>query len=73
MELIARPVGRQGETKVGLWIVWVDPTLVPDAAIRSLDGFTDRALQAFPTDYVLERSSSLAHLGRSLKRERPRP
>ena len=29
------------------------------------DGLTNRALQAFPREYVFESSSSLAHLGNS--------
>jgi hypothetical protein len=53
MELVARPVGRQDETKAGLWAVWADPALVPGAAICSLDGFTNRALQEFPINYCL--------------------
>ena len=65
MELVARSVGRQDETKAGSWAVWADPALVPDAAICSLDGFTNRALQALPINYVFERRSSLAHLGNS--------
>ena len=65
MELVARSVGRQGETKAESWAVWADPTLVSDAAICSFDGFTNRALQALPGDYVFEHRSSLAHLGNS--------
>ena len=72
MELVARLVEQPGGTKARLRTVWVDPALVADAAICALDGFTDRALHAVPRKYVLKRSSSLAHLDRSLKRERVR-
>ena len=43
----------------------VDPAMVPDAATLLVNGLTNRALQAFPGEYVFESSSSLVHLGNS--------
>jgi hypothetical protein len=57
-----------GETKAGSWGCVGRPALVPDAAICSLNGFTDRALQAFAREYVFESDCSRAHLDNSSAR-----